>query len=104
MNLDPTIGSEIKKKRPAIVISIDAISASDLRIIVPITEFKEQHKIYPWCVPLSGNSRNGLAKQSTADARQIKSASVERFLGKLGTLPASTVEEITAAVGLCIDL
>ena len=41
INLSPTVGAEIKKKRPAVIISDDAIEVLPLRVIVPITEWKK---------------------------------------------------------------
>jgi mRNA interferase MazF len=104
VNLDPTIGREIRKVRPAIVVSIDALSPTGLRIIVPITGYKDRHRKYPWCVPMEANGRSGLDKPSTADANQIKSASVERFVRKLGAGTSQTLSDVTSAVGICIDL
>ena len=40
VNLDPTIGAEIKKIRPVIVISSDAVGKLPLKLVVPITEWK----------------------------------------------------------------
>ena len=37
INLDPTVGSEIKKTRPAVIVNDDAIGILPLRVIVPIT-------------------------------------------------------------------
>ena len=42
INLDPTVGSEIKKTRPAIIINDDALGKLPLRIIVPLTDWKER--------------------------------------------------------------
>lgn len=104
VNMDPTIGREIKKTRPAIVVSVNTMGSLELRIIVPLTGYQEKHAKFPWCVPIMKNSRNGLSKDSTADAFQIKCVSVERFESRIGMLSAATVDEITSAVALCIDL
>ena len=48
INLDPTAGAEIKKTRPAIVVSDDSMGILPLRIIVPLTEWKERYAIAPW--------------------------------------------------------
>ena len=40
INLDPTIGAEIKKTRPAVIVSDDAIGKLPLKIIVPITDYR----------------------------------------------------------------
>ncbi len=38
INLSPTVGAEIKKKRPAVIINDDAIGILPLKVIVPITK------------------------------------------------------------------
>ena len=38
VNLDPTIGAEIKKTRPAIIVSGDSIGTLPLKVIVPVTD------------------------------------------------------------------
>ncbi len=40
VNLDPTIGTEISKKRPCIIVNDDAIGILPLKIIVPVTDWK----------------------------------------------------------------
>ena len=45
INLDPTIGAEIRKTRPAVIVSEDAISILPLRVIVPLTDWKERYDI-----------------------------------------------------------
>ena len=47
INLDPTVGAEIKKTRPAVVVSDDAIGVLPLKVIVPVTEWKERYAIAP---------------------------------------------------------
>ncbi len=41
VNLDPTVGAEIQKTRPAIVISSDYIGKLPLKLMVPITDWKD---------------------------------------------------------------
>ena len=47
INLDPTIGQEIKKTRPAVVVSSNSIGKLPLKIIVPITDWKLSYAGYP---------------------------------------------------------
>lgn len=47
INLDPTIGSEIRKKRPCVILNNDAIGILPLKIIAPVTDYKEKHNIIP---------------------------------------------------------
>ena len=42
INLSPTVGAEIKKKRPAVIINDDSIGVLPLRVIVPITQWKDK--------------------------------------------------------------
>ncbi len=42
-NLDPTIGPEIRKRRPSIIVSSDAVGVLPLRVIVPLTDWKERY-------------------------------------------------------------
>jgi mRNA interferase MazF len=102
INLDPTIGAEIHKTRPAVIVSEDAIGILPLRIIVPLTDWKERYSIAPWMVALIPGAQNGLAKLSTADAFQIRSVSQERFVQRVGSLNSDQVKQILKAVQIVI--
>jgi Growth inhibitor len=102
VNFDPTVGAEIKKIRTAVVVSLDSIGRLPLRIVVPITEWDEKYIKFPWMVHLLQCQSNGLSKESTADCFQIKSVSTDRFSKRLGSLSRKEIEEISAAIQLCI--
>jgi mRNA interferase MazF len=57
INLDPTIGAEIRKTRPAVIVNDDAIGILPLKVIVPITDWKEHYKVAPWMVKLERTRR-----------------------------------------------
>jgi mRNA interferase MazF len=80
INLDPTVGAEIKKARPAVILNVDEVGVLPLRIIVPITEWKEHYSQAPWLVKIEQDKQNGLDKTSAADTFQIRSLSTERFI------------------------
>ena len=74
INLDPTIGAEIRQNTPQEYdVNEDAIGILPLRIIVPLTDWKERYTIAPWLVMVSPDAQNGLEKPSAADAFQIRS-------------------------------
>lgn len=73
-----------------------------LHIVVPITGWQTQFARYFWMVRLLPSSTNGLTKESAADAFQVKSISVNRFQDKIGELMADEVDDIAAAVALCV--
>ncbi|MCK4543190.1 MAG: type II toxin-antitoxin system PemK/MazF family toxin, partial [Spirochaetales bacterium] len=64
INLSPTIGAEIKKKRPAVIINDDAIGILPLKVIVPVTEWKDRFQGAVWMVKIEPNSENNLKKPS----------------------------------------
>ncbi len=102
VNFDPSIGAEQQKVRPAVVVSLDAIGRLPLRIVVPITDWKDAYTAYPWFVQLHVSATNGLSKESGADAFQIKSLAEARFVRRLGRITDQQLAQIIAAVRLCI--
>jgi len=46
IDFDPAVGSEIRKVRPAVVVSLDAIGRLPLRLVVPVTDWKPQYASY----------------------------------------------------------
>lgn len=98
VNLDPTIGSEIRKTRPAVIISSDLIGILPLKVIVPLTEWKDRYESAPWMVRVDPDDKNGLSKSSTADGLQIRSVSHQRLVQKLGILQPVQVAQIVQAV------
>lgn len=103
INLSPTIGSEIKKKRPAVIINDDSIGILPLKVIVPITEWKESFNGAIWLVKIAPDSENNLMKLSAIDTFQIRSVSTKRFLVKTGSVSLKVLEEIKTAIRAVID-
>jgi mRNA interferase MazF len=104
INLDPTIGSEIRKIRPAVIVNDDAIGILPLRVIVPITAWQERYAIAPWMVRLDPNAENGLDKPSAADAFQVRSVSQTRFVRQLGKVSAQALQNITRALAIVLAM
>ena len=104
VDFDPAVGAEIRKLRPALVISVDTIGRLPLRMIVPITDWKAQYAQYPWFVELPASPSNGLMKRSGADAFQTKSISLSRFVSLLGAVTAAELDEVSSAVALCVGI
>ena len=102
LRFDPSEGAEITKIRPAVVISIPAVGRLPLRIVAPVTEWKDHYSRLPWLVRIVATRRNGLAKDSAADEFQVKSVSLTRFVSQIGSIAADDLQEISAAVALCV--
>jgi len=104
VNLSPTLGAEIQKARPCVVVSSDQVGILPLKVVVPITGWQDQFEGYSSFVKLEPDVQNGLDKLSAADAFQIRSLSVERFIMQRGILSAEQVADIVAAVGIVIQI
>ena len=102
IDFDPAMGAEIRKVRPAVVISMDTIGRLPLRMVVPITDWNPQYAHYPWFVELPASPINGLAKDSGADAFQTKSVSQTRFVRLLGQVTGTQLDDIASAIALCV--
>ena len=101
--MDPTIGSEIKKTRPVVVISSDTLRRLPIRLVVPVTGWKKLFGGRYSHVHLAPSSRNGLGKESAADVLQLRAGALERFVQKLGNLEASFIAEIAASVAAVVE-
>ena len=102
VNFDPSIGDEIRKIRPALVVNENELGRLRLHIVVPITDWKERYERYPWFIRLDPSQQNGLDKISGADAFQIKSVSADRFIRKRGVITNNQLKDVLAAIALCI--
>jgi mRNA interferase MazF len=104
INLDPTIGAEIKKTRPAVIVSSDAMGVLPLKVIVPLTDWKERYGVARWMVPVDPSTQNGLDKRSAADTFQIGSVAQERLVRRLGRMADDRMSEIAQALALVLEL
>jgi mRNA interferase MazF len=103
INFDPTIGDEIKKTRPAVIISRNGLSGLRIRLVVPITGWKPDLERLSWIIQLAPTSTNGLSKLSAANPLQTRSVSTARFVNRLGVLQADKLEEIVLALGIIVQ-
>lgn len=100
--LDPTVGDEMQKTRPCVVISADGVGRLRLKTIVPITAPAKEQAL--WHVPIPSHASNGLHKPSVADALQIRTLSQNRFVTKLGRLTAQQMDDLAAAVTIVLEI
>jgi mRNA interferase MazF len=104
VNLEPTIDSEIRKTRPCAIVNDDAIGVLPLKVIVPITDWKESFSIRPWMVKIEPNSENGLVKSSGADTFQIRSVAESRLVRKVGFINDDDLILIEKALTIVLKL
>jgi mRNA interferase MazF len=89
VNLDPTIGSEIKKTRPAIIVSPDELN-SHLRtvIVVPLT----QGRSYAFRISTQVQGKKGVAAID-----QIRTVDKQRLVRRLSKVSGKTATAILNA-------
>lgn len=93
ISFDPSIGREIKKIRPALVIQNDiACKYSDLITVLPFTSTSYSNKIYEYFV--GKNKFNGLEKDSVLLINQIKTFDKSRIVKVLGEVSEEILDEV----------
>ena len=102
VNLDPTVGDEIKKKRPVIILNGGHDKHLKLAIVVPVTAWSPYWDENPFFVTLEPNSKNGLSKKSSVDCFQIRAISHNRFVNKIGTISTDEINLIRKSVALIL--
>jgi mRNA interferase MazF len=103
VNFDPTVGTEIQKTRPAVVVSSDAVGRLPIKLVAPITDWKEYFAPNIWHVRIVPDASNGLTKESAVDTLQLRGMDRQRFLRKLGQVSPATMEEIVLAIAAIIE-
>jgi mRNA interferase MazF len=96
VNLDPVLGSEVGKRRPAVVVQNEAANRTAKTVtVIPISG--SVGRIYPFQVRIPAGE-GGLAKESKALCEQVRTLSRSRLLSHAGTLPEARLAEIRGAL------
>jgi mRNA interferase MazF len=103
VNLDPTVGAEIRKTQPVVVVSSNAIGALPIKLVAPVTEWKEGRATSIWHVQIAPDGRNKLAKVSSVDTLQLRGVDTQRFVQKLGEVSAVVMRQIAAAIAAVVE-
>jgi len=98
VNFEPSIGGEIRKKRPAVIVSNNAANQFLNRVqVIPLTSNVD--KLYPseTYITLRG-------KKAKAMADQLTTVSKKRLIKQLGTVSNAELEGIKRAISIQLDL
>ena len=102
-NLDPTVGRELQKTRPVIIVSNDVNNEHAGTVtVVPLTSQKLD-KVYPFEVLLP-QEVEGLPKKSKAVASQIRTLDKTRLSTRLGSLDKGALLKLNLAIRTHLDL
>lgn len=103
VDLNPTIGDEMSKKRVCLVVNSDSVGILKLRTIVPITGWQDKFNQVMWMTKIEPSKNNGLIKASSADAFQVRSLSTNRFCRKIGVVEDDILFEVHQAVAKTLN-
>lgn len=107
VELDPVVGAEANKQRPAILVSNDGANLSAARLgrgvltIVPVTS--NTVRVHPFQVLLEADAV-GLKDDCKAQAEQVRSVGVRRIGARVGSVPAHLMERVDEALRLHLAL
>jgi mRNA interferase MazF len=104
VRLDPVEGSEQGGSRPVIVVSRNAINSSSPTVLaVPCTTYRTGKRVYVTQVLIYA-PEGGLIADSIALAEQVRILSKLRFGDYRGTLSPASMEQISTALAIALDL
>jgi mRNA interferase MazF len=103
VNFDPTIGAEIQKTRPALIVQNDIANRhSPITIVAAVTsQFDEP--LYPTEV-LIRSPEGGLTVDSVVLLNQVRSVDKRRLVRRLGALTPTTMERVTRALQISLGM
>ena len=104
VNLEPTLGDEIKKQRPVVLLNPGHVKHLRLALVVPVTGWKAQWRDHPFFVWLEPSPSNGLSKLSVVDCFQIRAVSHQRLQQKIGSISAEELDRVQRAIALILDI
>jgi len=100
---DPTVGSEIRKTRPAVVIQNDVGNRTAPITIVAALSSQVEEPLYPFEV-LVQPREGGLVKRSAVLLNQIRTVDRERLIWRLGALTPETMHRVDRAIAISLGL
>lgn len=101
VNFDPTIGAEIKKTRPAVIISNDVANQYSPIVIMAAITGRSEPKFDEVLIRAP---EGGLAKPSVILPNQIRSIDKRRLAKKLGSLAKETMEELDVSLQITLGI
>jgi mRNA interferase MazF len=99
---DPTLGHEIKKTRPAVIIQNNVSNQySPITIVAAISsQFGDPPHPREVVIP----TRSGLSKPSAVILNQIRSVDRKRLIQRLGAVDAGTMRKVDEALTISLGL
>src|SRR4051794_37448777 len=101
VSLDPTLAHEVKKTRPAVIVTNDVYNTNNWVVsVVPLTSRDTAEYDQVLIQPAEG----GLTNSSVTLPDQLRSVDRARLVRKLGDLQPETVQQIDQSIRIVLDL
>ncbi|ROH89558.1 type II toxin-antitoxin system PemK/MazF family toxin [Stagnimonas aquatica] len=98
VNLDPTLGSEIRKTRPCVILSVDALNrARRTVVVVPLTSSATPRPPIVLALPSAGEGIRAVCDQ-------VRTVDKQRLLNKSGRLTTKDMNQLEAALRQVLGL
>ena len=98
VNLDPTVGAEIKKRRPCVVVSLSVLNDQRLTVVVvPLSESSTPRPPLVVAVPSAGVDSN-------ARIDQVRAVDKSRVVGAIGKLSSADTEAVEQGLRTVLGL
>ena len=104
VNFDPTVGAEIRKSRPALVIQNDVANESSPVTIVAAITSKFEEPLYPTEVLLAGGRGTGLLVDSVVLLNQLRTVDGRRLTRRIGRVTAEKMDLVDSALRVSLGL
>ena len=104
VNFDPSIGTEIRKTRPAVIISGTAFNQRSKVTVLPITSANPSDRLLPVIVPLVPSSTNGLSSNSFVVCIDPMTFDKRRLIQCLGQVEPNQLQEIQQILARYLEL
>jgi mRNA interferase MazF len=104
VSFDPSVGSEIRKTRPAIIISGTVFNQRRKVTVLPITSSDPDSRLLPVVVPVDPNTENGLTTNSYVVCIDPMTFDKQRLIRQLGILESVKIQQIQSILCAYLDL
>ncbi|WP_310425581.1 type II toxin-antitoxin system PemK/MazF family toxin [Chamaesiphon sp. VAR_48_metabat_135_sub] len=103
VNFDPTLGAELKKTRPALILQNDTSNQFSPITIVAGISSQFDRLLYPTEISIEA-PEGGLERDSVVLLNQIRSIDRQRLIKKIGILTVETMLKIDRAIQISLGL
>ena len=97
------VGMEAQRDRPAVIVSSPTFNATPMRIIVPLTTWRDEFAGRFNKLLVRATKETGLHVDSAADVLQVRSVSTERFVERLGKADPDLVDEVIRGILIALE-